>query len=94
MSLTLVPDQICCGRDDTLGNLPMADSKRPFLMTRSILVDRPGSDWLYDDSEQLSVQQTPLGPRPVALTESARTSSKTMQEPGDDDPDPDAEQCY
>ena len=78
----------------TLGNHRMTNSKRPFLMTRSILVDRASGDWLYDDSEQLNVQHTPLGPQPVALTESAKTSSKTMQEPGDDDPDPDAEQCY
>ena len=68
--------------------------KRPFLMTRSILLDRASGDWLYDESKQLSIQQTTLGPRPVALTELAKTSSKTMQEPGDDDPDVDAERCY
>ena len=70
------------------------NTKRPFLMTRSTLLERSIGDWRYEQVQQLNVQETIEGPRPVALTESATTSSKTMQEPGDDDPDPDSERCY
>ena len=68
--------------------------KRPFLLARSVLVDRASGNWLYDQAEQLNVQITSVGLQPVTMTELATTSSKTFAEPGDDDPDVDAEKCY
>jgi len=67
--------------------------KRPFLLAEAMLIERTTGELHYSHSEQLSVQETTLGLRPVALDEAARTSSKTLSEPGDDDPDVDGEQC-
>lgn len=68
--------------------------KRPFLLAQSFLFVRANNDWFYDQSEQLNIEETKLGPRPIALTELAKTCSKTMHAPGDDDPDVDAERFY
>lgn len=68
--------------------------KRPFLLTQAISLERTNGNWRYAHSEQVSVQESMSGLRPVALDEAARTSSKTFSEPGDDDPDVDGERCY
>ena len=49
----------------------------------------------YDETREISVVSVggtlvPL----VAVEQAARTQSKTEQAPGDDDPDPDAIECY
>ena len=68
--------------------------RRPFLLARAMILDRSHGDWHYDHAQQISIQETPSGPQPVALHEAAQTSSKTMHEPTDDDADFDGERCY
>jgi len=49
----------------------------------------------YDHALECSVAPTPEGLKPVAeIALPIRTSSKTKQHPGDDDPDPDRGSCY
>jgi hypothetical protein len=49
----------------------------------------------YDPALDYLVAPTAEGPKPLAeLALPMGTASKTMQAPGDDDPDPDRRSCY
>ena len=70
-------------------------ARRAFLLTRARSFELQDVQDFYDEQQQLSVvlrsgQANPL----VAQDGFARTESKTMQAPGDDDPDFEDEGCY
>jgi hypothetical protein len=68
--------------------------KPVFLVSRAVVVKPKGMQGYYDSELQLKVvskdNRTPL----VISGMTAPTHSKTLEEPGDDDPDPGQERCY
>ena len=71
-------------------------NRRPsYLLTHSHSFELENTGDFYDDAAQLNLvnssgQNIPL----VAMKDFGWTHSKTMQAPGDDDPDPAGEECY
>ena len=68
--------------------------RRPFLLQNARTFPWKDGPQRYDDQLQMSVVSCRGALIPLAALEAARTASKTEQEPGDDDPDPDAIECY
>lgn len=69
--------------------------KRAFLMNSAQKFELQDVHPGYDEKEQMSM--TVCGDKriPLVLQEAfGQTESKTMQAPGDDDPDPEDEGCY
>ena len=69
--------------------------KRTFLLYNARTFPFEDGPQHYDEARQMSVVSfrgtlVPL----AAMGQAARTTSKTEQAPGDDDPDPDAIECY
>ncbi len=69
--------------------------KRSFLLNSAKAQEVGGIPASYDDERQVNVVQRDGGLVPI-VNENwfAQTMSKTMQAPGDDDPDPDDMACY
>ena len=72
----------------------MEQPKPVFLVSKAIVVEPDGPEGYYDTKLQLNTvsrdDRTPL----VLSGVSAPTQSKTLQRPGDDDPDPEQGRCY
>ena len=70
--------------------------KRPFLLARARqLPPLAALSGHYDHREQLNLSFVAGQVRPLVMDASAAwTSSKTETVPGDDDPDPEGEECY
>jgi hypothetical protein len=74
--------------------LIMNQQKPVFLVSKAIIIEPKDPDGYYDSELQLNTvsktDKTPL----VLSGEPKPTHSKTMQRPGDDDPDPGQRRCY
>ena len=68
--------------------------RHPFLLQNARTFPLKDGPQRYDEQRQMSVVLFRGTLIPLAALEAARTTSKTEQEPGDDDPDPDAIECY
>lgn len=68
--------------------------KRAFLMDRAHEMPANPPASRYDETEQLSFQTIGAERVPAALIQAAKTTSKTMQAPSDDDEDAESELCY
>lgn len=69
--------------------------KRPYLLQNARTFPLEKSSQCYDDQQQLSLVLFRGVLVPLAtMGRAACTTSKTEQAPGDDDPDPDAIECY
>jgi hypothetical protein len=69
--------------------------KRVALLSRADECELRGTELQYNTSEGLSYIAENGNPKLAVLSASAPpTQSKTMAEPGDDDPDPDDDRCY
>ena len=78
---------------DILANQTM--EKRSFLLWNARTFPLKERLQHYDERQQLSVVPVRGTLVPIAALErAAHTTSKTEQAPGDDDPDPDAIECY
>lgn len=70
------------------------NDKRAFLLARGREFELESMEGLYDPKRQLSFSNRNPNIPVVAESDFGRTQSKTMQAPGDDDPDPEDEGCY
>ena len=69
--------------------------KRSYLLEGAKTVEMTSIASAYCATEQLNIAQQGGVTRPVVTLDwFASTTSKTMQAPGDDDPDPEDEGCY
>ena len=68
---------------------------RAFLLEHARSFPAMEHEHCYDDEQQMSICE--VHGRSVALVDlesSGKTTSKTAKAPGDDDPDPDINECY
>ena len=71
------------------------EEKRSYLLEGARTIEMASIASAYSVAEQLNVAQQDGEVHPVVtLNWFASTGSKTMQAPGDDDPDPEDEGCY
>lgn len=71
------------------------EEKRSYLLEGARTIEMASIASAYSASEQLNVAEREGAARPVVTLDwFSRTGSKTMQAPGDDDPDPEDEGCY
>ncbi|NOZ22872.1 MAG: hypothetical protein GXP25_17480 [Planctomycetes bacterium] len=69
--------------------------ERPYLLTRALRLPMTEREMEYDTVTGLNMIQVNGSAAPaVTNLPPQETSSKTMAAPGDDDPDPDDEDCY
>ena len=69
--------------------------KRAFLLTRARSFELQDVQEFYDEQQQLNMVLRSGRALPLVAEDGfVRTGSKTFQEPGDDDPDFEAEGCY
>ena len=69
--------------------------KRAFLLTRARSFELQDVQEFYDEQQQLNLVLRSGRAYPLVAEDGfVRTESKTMQAPGDDDPDFEAEGCY
>lgn len=69
-------------------------SKKSFLLAHGSKVSLEDGDYYYDPYLCLNVCEVESERVPAVTLESAPTHSKTLQRPGDDDPDPGDRRCY
>ena len=70
-------------------------STRPYLLAKSLRLPLEQSPFVFDTESDINTVEIDGHRVPAALAcEMQDTMSKTMAAPGDDDPDPDDEDCY
>lgn len=70
-------------------------SKRVYLLSKARVFALENVVGRYDHEQQLNIYAGSAAGIPlVTLEGNSQTESKTMQAPGDDDPDPEDEGCY
>ena len=73
----------------------MNDAKRAYLLAAAQTFEMDDISSTYDSAQQLNLVSRDGHTVPLATDDGfGRTESKTMQAPGDDDPDPEDEGCY
>lgn len=71
------------------------ETKRAYLLTEAQHFQMDDISSAYDPVQHLNVVSRNGHSAPLATDDDfGRTESKTMQAPGDDDPDPEDEGCY
>jgi hypothetical protein len=68
-------------------------NKRSYLLTHAVYVPHEEPQGGYDVGRSVRIHSE-TGEPLVLIAERARTNSKTLSRPGDDDPDPGAQTCY